>query len=83
MGNICTEHGDAALMVQIHDLIKQHLPVSEMPLWPNLFPEQAAGASKRKATSKTASHPEEPARDEHEAVFGDLQAEARESVEVR
>lgn len=82
IGRICVEHGDAALMAQIHELLKQHAPVSDFPLWPDLFPEQAEGASKRKATSKKASQPEELAREEDEAVLGDGHIEARERVEA-
>lgn len=56
IGNLCVEHGDAALMAQIHALIKEHVAVADMPLWPELFPEQAPDAERPKSKPETPSH---------------------------
>ena len=82
IGQVCMEHGNDALMAQIYGLLKKHAPVSDFPLWPDLFPEQAAASSKKKARSKTASSPETPTPNESEAVTGDLEAEDCEPIEV-
>ncbi len=76
MGDICMEHGDAALMAQIHALIKEHVPVADMPLWPELFPEQALEVVATDTQTKAPSN-------RGEQALADLKQTARQHAEFR
>ncbi len=64
IGNLCVEHGDAALMERIDALLKAHVPVADMPLWPDLFPEQAPEANRKTPKDEPPGHWGEPALDD-------------------
>ena len=76
IGDICMEHGDEALMAQIHALIKEHVPVADIPLWPELFPEQALDVMTAKPQTQAPGN-------RGEQALADLKETARQHAESR